>query len=775
MLFSRKLITKFIPDFVNITDEKLTQAVNSLGMEVESITKHQPINNVVIGQLISYRPVEGTHLNLCQVKISSTQTNTIVCGASGLVEGKKVIVALSGAKLPNGVTIEKRVIHGMESNGMICAYPELTGSDAYLADAEKDEIIMLDEGRVGETNWPELIGLDDTIYDVTVPANRNDENAYLVFCFELANKLGLKFKFDIKNTVGKLPQSQNNIVAKSSSCSFLAFLDYHVSPSQVARSTWDVKAMLMNHGIKPINQILDTLSYITLLTNCPTHVYDANKLQGSMNCRNSNSELKFVALNGKTYTLAANDILICDQAQPVSIASVIGSDSTKLLSKTTRARIEIGNFNYAQVRTTAIRLNCETDASKKASRPLSNFLNLVALQLIKETFGVPLMTQLWYRPNWNAKQIKLDYKTLAWFINEPLSHGFVISSLKKLGYDANLLLNKFKAPAWRLDVENQEDMFEDILKIIDMNKLKSISVADNLLPVAENIDYDIKQNIKNILLNNYFSEVKTYNLTNKNNLEKFNLFKAKDPIKIMCNNSNREYFRFNLLDAMLKVYKYNDARKLQLHPIFEIQKIFTNKDKTTNITCLSLNKYLIDNITGSGLATNVNYFKAIANEIAKVLNAKISFVITQVNDFYSNETIGISYKNNIIGYIGKIKASSLKNYDLSNKQIYALTMNIDKLIDDYKKLKFVVKPFGIFQKLSKDVNIILEQANIHLVNEKIQQIKNIKDIEDVKIINIFNKDNKTIYTVRYYLVDTRQFTANDLELISKQIENLSNL
>ncbi|MCQ2957140.1 MAG: hypothetical protein MJ233_04950 [Mycoplasmoidaceae bacterium] len=318
-------------------------------------------------------------------------------------------------------------------------------------------------------------------------------------------------------------------------------------------------------------------------------------------------------------------------------------------------------------------------------------------------------------------------------------------------------------------------MFEDILKIIDMNKLKSISVADNLLPIADNTEYEIKQNIKDILLNNYFSEVKTYNLTNKNNLSKFNIFKSSDPIKILCNNSNREFFRFNLLDAMLKVYKYNDARKLELHPIFEIQKLFTNKEKVTNITCLSLNKYFVDSITGSGLATNLNYFKAIVNEIAKSLNAKISFTSIEVSDFYANESLAITYKNSVIGYMGKIKSSSLKDYDLSNKQIYALTMNIDKMIDDYAKPKFVVKPFGIFQRLSKDINIILDQANIHLVNDKIQQIKNIKDIADAKIINIFNKDNKTIYTVRYYLVDTRQFTANDLEMISKQIENLSSL
>ncbi|MCQ3907887.1 MAG: hypothetical protein MJ219_04165 [Mycoplasmoidaceae bacterium] len=324
-------------------------------------------------------------------------------------------------------------------------------------------------------------------------------------------------------------------------------------------------------------------------------------------------------------------------------------------------------------------------------------------------------------------------------------------------------------------MENQEDMFEDILKILDVNKLKPIHVADNLLPIANNQDYRIKQEIKDILLNNYFNEVKTYNLTNKNNLDMFNIFGLKNPIKIICNNSNREYFRMSLLHGLLKVYKYNDARKLGLHPIFEIQKIFTNTNKLLNLTCLSLDKYYIDQITGSKLATNLNFYKAIVNQIANIFNAKITYKVESVDGFYSNETLGIIYKDQIIGYMGKIKSSALKHYDLQNKQIYTLSMNIDKLLNDYKPVEFKVKSFGVFQRISKDINIILDKANVHLVNKKIEQIKTITDIADAKIINIFVKDNKTVYTIRYYLVDTRQFTTNDLDLISKQIEKLGTL
>ncbi|MCQ3908134.1 MAG: hypothetical protein MJ200_00810 [Mycoplasmoidaceae bacterium] len=112
-----------------------------------------------------------------------------------------------------------------------------------------------------------------------------------------------------------------------------------------------------------------------------------------------------------------------------------------------------------------------------------------------------------------------------------------------------------------------------------MNKLQPVAIGDVLLPLANNKEYELKQAIRDVLINNYFNEVKTYNLVNENMLKKFNMFNAKDPIKVISNNSNRAYFRCNLLDGMLRVYKYNDARKLDLIPIFEMQKLFTNSDK----------------------------------------------------------------------------------------------------------------------------------------------------------------------------------------------------
>ena len=80
----------------------------------------------------------------------------------------------------------------------------------------------------------------------------------------------------------------------------------------------------------------------------------------------------------------------------------------------------------------------------------------------------------------------------------------------------------------------------------------------------------------------------------------------------------------------------------------------------------------------------------------------------------------------------------------------------------------------MFQRLSKDININLSQETINQLNNKLNAIKQIKDIVDANVINIFNKDNVTVYTVRYYLTDTKQFNSNDLENIAKQVEQAIN-
>jgi phenylalanyl-tRNA synthetase beta chain len=192
MILSRKFIERYLP-LNEVTDQEFIKAVSSTGNELpnKDIYKHPKLNNLVVGEIISHKPLEGTHLNYCDVKIDAKGTiKKIVCGAPNVTDGKKVIVALEGAKLFDGRVIENKELRGVKSEGMLCAYYELTPlNEKFISKSDSDGIILLndDEAKIGDTKVAELLGLDDTIYEIEVPfSNRHDIEATLVYLQDIA-------------------------------------------------------------------------------------------------------------------------------------------------------------------------------------------------------------------------------------------------------------------------------------------------------------------------------------------------------------------------------------------------------------------------------------------------------------------------------------------------------------------------------------------------------------------------------------------------------------
>jgi phenylalanyl-tRNA synthetase beta chain len=194
MIYSRKLLISLLPNIAEVTDDEMITACGSIGTEIENIYKHPKLNNLVIGKLLSFeKHPNADKLNVCKVQINQAGTiHTIVCGASNLVAEKNVIVALEGAKLFDGRVIDYRELRGVRSEGMLCGYYELTPYNEGFVSSKDDEGIMLfDDGTIGDKNVAEFLGLNDTIYDISVPfANRNDLNGALSICQELSGYFG---------------------------------------------------------------------------------------------------------------------------------------------------------------------------------------------------------------------------------------------------------------------------------------------------------------------------------------------------------------------------------------------------------------------------------------------------------------------------------------------------------------------------------------------------------------------------------------------------------
>jgi phenylalanyl-tRNA synthetase beta chain len=192
MVYSRKLLQTFLPKITEISDAEFVNAVGSTGNELplKDIFHHPQLNNLVIGHLISFaKHPNSDHLNVCQVQIDQKGTiNTIVCGAQNLVANKNVVVALDGARLHDGRVISYKEVRGIVSQGMLCGYNELTPyNEKNIAKNDASGIMLFDDGKIGDTNVAQFLGLDDTIYDIEVPfANRNDINGVLSFCQDIA-------------------------------------------------------------------------------------------------------------------------------------------------------------------------------------------------------------------------------------------------------------------------------------------------------------------------------------------------------------------------------------------------------------------------------------------------------------------------------------------------------------------------------------------------------------------------------------------------------------
>ncbi|GHU53500.1 hypothetical protein FACS189496_4900 [Bacilli bacterium] len=192
MIFSRKLLHTILPQLESVSDELFQKAVRSTGNELptKDIFKHPILNNLVIGRIVEFAPhPQSDHMNICKVVIDKQgTTKTIVCGAKNVTANKNVVVALQGCKLYDGRIIEDKMLRGVESQGMLCAYRELTPLNGNsISKDDADGIMLFDDGEIGDTNVTEFLGLDDTLYQIEIPySNRHDIEGALAFCQDIA-------------------------------------------------------------------------------------------------------------------------------------------------------------------------------------------------------------------------------------------------------------------------------------------------------------------------------------------------------------------------------------------------------------------------------------------------------------------------------------------------------------------------------------------------------------------------------------------------------------
>ncbi|MDO3685352.1 phenylalanine--tRNA ligase subunit beta [Micromonospora sp. C28ISP2-4] len=374
----------------------LEQALVDLGIEVESVVdlRESVTGPLVVGEVLEIEELTGFKkpIRFCRVDVGAAngtgEPQEIVCGARNFAVGDKVVVILPGGVLPGGFAIGARKTYGRNSHGMICSAQELGLGDDHSG------IVVLPEdvkAQPGDDARP-VVGLDDVVVEMEITPDRGYALSVRGIARELSHALGVPFRdpadapapgataepaypVDVRDTVG---------------CDrFAARMVRGVDPT-VETPGW-MRQRLTVAGVRSISLPVDITNYLMLELGQPMHAFDADRIAGTLVVRRAEAGEKLTTLDGVNRTLSAEDLVICDAGLPnalagedagvpISLAAVMGGETSEVLASTTNVLFEAAHWDPATVGRTARRHKLFSEAAKRWERGVDPALPLVALE-----------------------------------------------------------------------------------------------------------------------------------------------------------------------------------------------------------------------------------------------------------------------------------------------------------------------------------------------------------------------------------------------------------
>src|SRR5436190_9317739 len=384
-----KFSVNWLGEFVELprTIESLAELLTLSGIEIEAIEKRgADYDDVVVAQITESKPhPNADRLTVCSVDDGGGTKRQIVCGAKNYELGDKVPLALPGAELSGGVKIGASKLRGVDSEGMLCSAKELG-----IAEDAAGLLILSQEAKIGapiRDLFP-----PDTILDVEITPNRGDLLSHFGLAREIAALTGKTVASAVRGGRSETETSSTsegiNIVA-ARECPF--YSARRIENVKVRPSPDWLRAKIESVGIRSINNVVDVSNFVMLELGQPTHAFDADKLDGDINVRLARPGEEFLALDGKTYGLTPDSLVIADHQRAVGIAGVMGGEETGVSATTKNVLLESAYFLPASVRRTARDLSLPSDASYRFERGVDPQMILAAsrraTELICEVAG----------------------------------------------------------------------------------------------------------------------------------------------------------------------------------------------------------------------------------------------------------------------------------------------------------------------------------------------------------------------------------------------------
>ena len=789
----------------DLSPEEVSAALTSIGLETGGVEEVQTVKGGLEGLVISEvltceEHPNSDHLHITTVNVGGEEPLQIVCGASNVAAGQKVVVALIGTKLYSGdeeFTIKKSKIRGVESMGMICAEDEIG-----IGTSHEGIIVLPGEAIVGTLAKDYYNVKSDYVLEVDITPNRVDATSH----FGVARDLAAYLKQNGKSAKLNRPLTDDFKIDDPSPAITVAVENTEACPRysgitikgvSVKESPEWLQNSLKAIGLRPINNIVDITNYVLHELGQPLHAFDADKIKGGkVIVKTLPAGTKFTTLDEVERTLTDKDLMICNAEEGMCIGGVFGGLDSGVTEQTKNVFLESANFNPTWVRKTARRFGLNTDSSFRFERGLDPNNTLYVLKhaalMIKDIAGGKITGQVQdiYPVLANPYTVEISYNKINTLIGKEIPENTIKSILDSLEITVVSETSEgmtLHVPLYRIDVKRDVDVIEEILRIYGYNNIEiGESVKSNLsYQMPTDRSYQLQNLISEQLCGAGFNEIMNNSQTRSTYYSELSSYPEahcvmlKNPIS-----SDLNSMRQTLLFGGLESIEYNEKRKNGNIRFFEFGNCYDysidKKKEGDSLAEFSEDYRLGLWVSGKRVENNwahpdekssIHELKAYVENILIRLGVNMRTLIFGhlSNDMYAAGLCITTGTGRQLGTLGIINRKLNKTFDIDS-EIYFAELSWTLLMKEVKKHKITFSEISKYPAVKRDLALLLDKTVAFEEIEKIANESERKLLKEVTLFDVYEGKNlpsgKKSYAVSFYLQD------KDKTLTDKQIDNI---
>lgn len=797
MLASIKWLKKYVP--FDITPEELADKLTRVGLEVEGI-KHQGegISGVVTGKVMAIeRNPKSDHLWVCQLDEGTGELVQIQTGAQNVKLHDMVPVATVGATLPNGMKLEPVKMAGLASYGMLCSANEL-GIDAKLLLPEQREgiLILPPDTPVGK-DIRDVLGLNDTVLDIDLTANKQDCFCMTGIAREAAAVLGKTMSLpdmSVKENDGRdIADMMKNEIQVPELCSRFAnriITDIRIMPSPA----W-MQNELRAVGIRPISNVVDVTNYVMMELGQPMHAYDYDTLKDhTLLVRRARAGEKLTTLDGQVRDLTPDMIVIADTEKAVGLGGVMGGLQTEVTDKTRTVILEAATFHGPSIRRTSKTLGLRSEASLRFERGVDTAHTSYALDravhLLEEMGACRSVRGICesYPVPFEPTVLTISPQAMNTRIGVEIAVAEMIDILRSLEFGVETLADgnlKVTVPSWRSDVTCDADISEEIARMHSYDKIESHHPLLAMRQGKEDPMETTKDEVQDFLAAAGLDEVQNYTFIHPSFADKL-LLPAEDnrrrTIRLL-NPISDEFsaMRTTILPGLLGTAAYNLARQAESVRIFETGRVYL--PKALPLTEHPEERQMVGavlagrrhDLTWTAGKDSVDFYdmKGIVEGLFEKMHLTDYQLVPGKEPYlHPGKSCAVRWHGRVIGTFGCLHPKAAARWDVG-EETYVLELELQPLMEAAAVVPQYAK-LAKFPGTSRDLAVVVPAA---VSVEELEQVIRANAgalLRDVRVFDVYTgkqigEGNKSVAFNLTFRADDRTLTDAEIDPVMKTV------